>query len=114
MTLIPGPDFETGSVDAKETIDLKSFLPKSKVIIQSAFYGLDKNGDPAPAQVADDGKSVMVTVLPEIQGISLALVTPSMKTETVSLGQPGTVFATPTVIGGTGEGVVIIKGVKGV
>lgn len=111
MALIPGSDFETGHVGSSETINLRFFLAGSLVRIQSAFYGLDASDKPAQASVAVDGLSVKVTVIAGVHGISCALISPSLATETVSLGQSGSVFATPTLIGGSGQGVVIIQGV---
>lgn len=94
---------------ANETIQLQS----TSAIIQNAYYGTDSSGNPKPATVAADGKSLTITILKGLNALTVALISPSLAPELVSLyqGDPKTgALATPTVSTGTGSSAIFILG----
>jgi len=112
MSLTPGSIFESDMTGASETITLSPAPPNTSTQAQiaSAFYGQDASSTPIPAQVAADGKSVSITVLPGINSLVMTLVSPDPKTETVLIGQGDNIFATPTIESHSGVSTLFIKG----
>jgi hypothetical protein len=70
MALSQTGNVESDSVGAEETIGLQA----QTAVISSAFYGTDTAGNPAPATVADDGKSVTITVKSGLNTLTVNLI----------------------------------------
>jgi hypothetical protein len=108
MALQPGSFFESDSTGSSETISL---LPTStSAAIASAFYGNDSSGHPKPASVAQDRKSVTITVVSGINSLVITLVSPNPNDETVELCQGSTQLADPTVRNHSAVSTIFIKG----
>jgi hypothetical protein len=112
MALQAGSFFESDNTGATETIGLQPASPTTStaVLIASAFYGKDGSDHPKPASVAQDRKSVTITVLSGINALVITLVSPNPADETVQLCQGSTLLATPTVRNHSGVSTILIKG----
>ena len=91
-------DLTTGTTN---TIILEPLapMPSTLATIDSAFYGTDDQGNPKPADVAQDGKSVSFKVLPGVNPLDINLVSPNPNDEMVQLRQGGKVVGNPVVNG---------------
>ena|SRR5260370_26987091 len=112
MALQPGSFFESDNTGSSETISLQPASPASSTsaLIASAFYGNDLGGHPNPALVAEDRKSVTITVAPGINSLVITLVSPNPNDETVELCQGSTQLADPTVRNHSAVSTILIKG----
>lgn len=112
MTLQAGSFFESDSINSTETIALQPTSPATStaVLIASAFYGKDESGHPKQAAVAQDQKSVNITVVSGINSLVITLVSPNPADETVQLCQGSTLLAAPTVSNHSGVSTILIKG----
>jgi len=112
MALQPGAFFESDATGSTETVTLQPLSPATSTgaSIASAFYGNDASGHPKLAAVADDRKSVTITVASGINSLVITLVSPNPNDETVQLCQGSTVLATPTVRNHSGVSAILIKG----
>ena len=113
MTLQAGSFFESDSTGSSETITLQpaGSATQSASVIASAFYGNDESGHPKPASVADDRKSLTITVVSGINSLVITLVSPNPQDETVQLCQGSTQLASTTVRNHSGVSTIFIKGI---
>lgn len=112
MALQPGSFAESDATGSSETITLQPLSPatSTSASIASAFYGNDASGHPVPASVANDRKSLTITVASGINSLVITLVSPNPADETVQLCQGSTVLATPTVRNHSGVSAIFVKG----
>jgi hypothetical protein len=112
MALQPGSFFESDSTGSGETIALQPASPATSTTaaIASAFYGNDESGHPKPALVAEDRKSVTITVVSGINSLVITLVSPNPNDETVQLCQGLTLLTDPTVRNHSAVSTIFIKG----
>lgn len=99
MALQPGSFFDSDATGANETIFLQPLPPatSTNATIASAFYGTDSQGAPQSASVAEDGKSLSITVLNGVNPLVITLVNPNPQDEMVRLSQGSTVLQNPVI-----------------
>jgi len=102
--------FLADGIGASETIELKS----TNAVIASAFYGVDPLGHPVKASIADDRKSLSITIVSGINALAVTLVSPVSNPETAILfqGDPDdNPLAFVTVSAKVGAGSIVIQGI---
>lgn len=102
-------DLTTGTTN---TIILEPLAPMNSTLatIDSAFYGTDNQGDPKPADVAQDGKSLSFKVLADVNPLVINLVSPNPNDEIVQLRQGGKVVGNPVVNGHKAVFTIFVNG----
>lgn len=109
MPLTSTPAAEADTIGATETISLFS----SAALIASATYGCDASGNALPATIAADKRSLTIKVLANQNLLTVEVVSPASKSETVVLYQGDPVdnpLATFDVDDGTGVATIQILG----
>jgi hypothetical protein len=101
--------FLADAVGTQETISLQS----KNAVIASAFYGLDTSNHPVKATIADDRKSLNITIISGVNALVVTLASPVDDQEVVTLFQ-GDPDDNPldfiTVSAKVGAGSILIQG----
>ena len=101
--------FLADAVGVPETISLQS----QNAVIASAFYGFDAQQHPVKANIADDRKSLKITIVAGVNALVVTLTSPVDETETAVLFQ-GDPDDNPldfiTVSAKVGAGSILIQG----
>lgn len=101
--------FLADAVGTQETISLKS----QNAVIASAFYGLDAQQHPVKATIAEDRKSLNITIIPGVNAlvITLASQVDDEETDVLFQGDPDdNPLDFITVSAKVGAGSILIQG----